>query len=334
VNDPCEAENRTKSKVSFAMHVTDTIIATTDTIFHLVMEPSGPYAFSPFLSFGREDMIIVGMSASDGLPLENGPNWYDDVYKPGLQGFILRINGEDRSIEWLTYVKGLGTIQRSSHLNAVHTDDMGRIFVAGTSWDPTFVLEPGFGIYSADAMYGVGDGVILCFSNEQVMYWSTYFGGDEGGFYGDDIRTLALAGTERLYAAGTTYSAFGPTSFFPFTDPPGDDDWFDDTFFPETDGFLVAFCIEDLLTSVPETVLPFTNTSFTVQYAPEGRYQLVGLPLGTHHWSVLDARGRTVFERSSMVDEAPLRFDLDGSAPGVYVVHVPGISAQRLVHQP
>ncbi|MBX2979620.1 MAG: S-layer family protein [Flavobacteriales bacterium] len=291
-------------------------------------------ALQPVFDNGREDIFIVGMSSSDDLDLENGPNWHDETYKPGLQGYILRINGEDRTIEWLTHVKGLGAIQRSTHLNTVLVDALGRIFVAGLSWDPTFVLEPGFGIYSADAMYGVGDGVILCFSNEQELRWSTYFGGDEGGLYGDDIRTLALAGTQRLYAAGTTYSAFGPTSFFPFTDPVGDDDWFDDTFFPEMDGFLAAFCIEDLLISVAEAVRPTSNAGFTVQYAPEGWYQLVGLPLGTHRWSVLDVRGRAVLDRSSMVGEAPLRFDLDGSAPGIYLVHVPGIGAQRLVHQP
>ncbi len=291
-------------------------------------------AVQPISVNGREDIFIVGRSSSDDLPLENGPNWHDDEHKPGIQGYVLRINGDDRTIEWLSYIKGLGTIQKETHLNAVLADDLGRIFVAGTSWDPTFILEPGFGIYSATSMYGVGDGVILCFSSEQEMYWSTYFGGDEGGFYGDEIRTLALAGADRLFASGTTYSAFGPSSFFPFTDPLGDDDWFDDSFMPETDGFLAAFCIEDLLTSVPEAMQPPPSTSFIVQYAPEGWYQLVGLPLGTHRWYVLDARGRTVLDRSSMVSDAPMRFDLDGSAPGVYVVHVPGIGTQRLVHQP
>lgn len=39
-----QAYMRGKSKVSFAIHAVDTIIATTDTTYHLVMEPSGPYA--------------------------------------------------------------------------------------------------------------------------------------------------------------------------------------------------------------------------------------------------------------------------------------------------
>ncbi len=172
-------------------------------------------AIMPSTGDGKEDVLIVGMSSSSDLPLAPGPNWHDITYKPGLQGYILRINGEDRSIEWLTYAKGLGSNSDYTHLNTVVIDPRKRIFVGGLSWDPTFVLHNADNLYSASGMYGVGDAVLMCFSNEQELRWSTYFGGQEGGFYGDDVRTLAMKGTDRLYAAGTTYSAYNPNSFFP-----------------------------------------------------------------------------------------------------------------------
>lgn len=124
-------------------------------------------AIQPGTGDGKEDVFIVGMSSSDDLVPVNGPNWFDDTYKPGLQGYIMRLDGQDRSVEWLTYAKGLGSIQRSTHLNTVLVDELDRIFVAGTSWDPTFVTEVGMGVYSTPTLRGAGDGVLMCFSDDQ-----------------------------------------------------------------------------------------------------------------------------------------------------------------------
>lgn len=288
-------------------------------------------AIKPDGGDGKEDVFIVGMSSSDDLPLEAGPNWHDLTFKPGLQGYILRINGEDRSIEWLTYAKGLGTVQKSTHLNAVAIDGLDRIFVGGLSWDPTFTLENGNGVYSAAGMYGVGDAVIMCFSNEQELYWSTYFGGQEGGIYGDDIRTLALAGTERLYTAGTTYTAYSPTSFFPFTDPVGDDDWFDNAFYPQTDAFTAAFCIEGLLTRIAELGEP--SSPLRVQHFGRSAYRISGL-LGSSSAVLCDARGRIMEGTRLRASEDTWQLDLSDYCAGVYLVSSPGIGATRILHNP
>ncbi|MBK7102200.1 MAG: hypothetical protein IPH63_10505 [Flavobacteriales bacterium] len=175
-------------------------------------------AIMPGNGDGKEDVLIVGMSSSSDLPLEPGPNWHDITYKPGLQGYILRINGE-------TIHRMVDLCKRTWNQFGLHaselvvTDPLNRIFVGGLSWDPTFVLQNADNLYSASGIYGVGDAVLMCFSDEQELRWSTYFGGQEGGNFGDDVRTLAMMGTDRLYAAGTTYSAYSPISFFPFTDP-------------------------------------------------------------------------------------------------------------------
>ena len=288
-------------------------------------------AIKPGGGDGKEDVFIVGMTSSNDLPLEAGPNWHDLTFKPGLQGYILRINGEDRSIEWLTYAKGLGTIQKSTHLNAVDVDGLDRIYVGGLSWDPTYTLVSGAGVYSATGMYGVGDAVLMCFSNEQELYWSTYFGGQEGGIYGDDIRTLALAGVERLYAAGTTYAAYSPTSFFPFTDPVGDDDWFDDAFYPQTDAFTAAFCIEGLPVGLAE--LDEHRNPISVQYNGHSTYHVSGLS-GSSSAVLCDTRGRVLIEKLLLAHEDNWHLDLSGYSAGVYLVSSRGLGATRILHTP
>ena len=210
-------------------------------------------------------------------------------------------------------------------------DGFMRIFVGGLSWDPTFTLENGNGVYSAAGMYGVGDAVIMCFSNEQELYWSTCFGGQEGGIYGDDIRTLALAGTERLYTAGTTYTAYSPTSFFPFTDVVGDDDWFDNGFYPQTDAFTAAFCIEGLLTRIAELGEP--SSPLRVQHFGRSAYRISGL-LGSSSAVLCDARGRIMEGTRLRASEDTWQLDLSDYCAGVYLVSSPGIGATRILHNP
>jgi len=281
-------------------------------------------------SDGFQDVFIVGMSSSDDLPLENGTNWHDDTFKPGLQGYILRISGEDRSIAWLTYAKGLGTIEKATYMNTVAIDGMDRIFVGGTSWDPSFPLVGAPGVYSPSSMYGVGDGVIMCFSNTQDLRWSTYFGGQESGFYGDEIRTLALDGLDRLYAAGRTYAAYSTNSFFPFTDPLGEDDWFDSSFYPTSDGFLAAFCIDGALTSVNNLVQ--IDTGHLIQQLGPTQFRVNGLT-GNGVLQITDARGRLVSNTAYRDHRSAVEFDLVHNAPGVYLVNVVGKWATRIVIQ-
>jgi hypothetical protein len=288
-------------------------------------------AIMPGNGDGKEDVLIVGMSSSSDLPLEPGPNWHDITYKPGLQGYILRINGEDRSIEWLTYAKGLGTNSDYTHLNSVVTDPLNRIFVGGLSWDPTFVLQNADNLYSASGIYGVGDAVLMCFSDEQELRWSTYFGGQEGGNFGDDVRTLAMMGTDRLYAAGTTYSAYSPISFFPFTDPVGDDDWFDNTFYPQTDAFTAAFCIDGLLTGV-QNLADFRGT-LRVEQLTGSEVRVSGLT-GAGNAYLCDARGRVIDSIRLRSDESIWHLDMAGHANGIYVVNAPGAGAARILNQP
>lgn len=288
-------------------------------------------AIQPGNGDGKEDVFIVGMSSSDDLPLVDGPNWHDNTFKPGLQGYILRIDGEDRSIEWLTHAKGLGSVQKSTHLNAVLVDQLRRVFVGGLSWDPSFVLQNGTGVYSATGMYGVGDAVVMCFSDEQELHWSTYFGGQESGIDGDDIRTLAIAGTERLYAAGTTYAAYSPVSFFPFTDPIGDDDWFDSAFYPQTDGFTAAFCIEGLPTRIVE--LAEIRYPLRVQRLSTSSYRISGLN-GQGIAELCDARGRVLESKRLRMAEDGWQLDLSGYCSGMYLVSSPGVGAVRILHEP
>lgn len=291
-------------------------------------------ALQPSTGDGKEDIFLVGMSSSMDLPFKQGPNWYDFTPKNGLQGFVARFSGSDNSLKWMSYAKGTGQNLGSTNWESVVLDTRSHIYLGGFTTDVNYVPEQAWGLYSATARLGAGDGTIMCFSNDQELLWSTFFGGNETGIIGDRIETLATWRDERLFAAGYTYTNYDAQTFFPFTDPVGDDDWFDSSFYPATDGFLAAFCIEGLLTGVADVKPNRPGAGFAVHYGSDGGYQLVGLPEGIHPWLIVDGQGRLMRETRSIVGNEPLRFALDGMATGIYLVVVPGLGAQRLVHNP
>ncbi len=140
-----------------------------------------------------------------------------------------------------------------------------------------------------------------------------------------------MMGTDRLYAAGTTYSAYSPISFFPFTDPVGDDDWFDNTFYPQTDAFTAAFCIDGLLTGV-QNLADFRGT-LRVEQLTGSEVRVSGLT-GAGNAYLCDARGRVIDSIRLRSDESIWHLDMAGHANGIYVVNAPGAGAARILNQP
>lgn len=284
------------------------------------------------VGLGAEDVVIVGITSSSDLPFEPGAGWNNPDFLPftGLSGFIARFSGLDRSLTWATYVNGGLNNTGETMLEAVALDRADRIFVGGYTLSTAFPYQDAYGLYSTSTEYGAWDGVILGFDAGQELRWATRFGGEEGGSQGERIETLCTYSDERLFAAGVTYTVFGPQTFFPFTDPVGDDDFFDDVFYPEWDAFLASFCTEGLLTTVADRQ-DLSGLNVT-QIAP-GMFQLAGLPLGTHLLRVIDPAGRVVIDRSINTTQHAL-IDLTPYAGGAYVAHVAGIGAVVVHNRP
>lgn len=151
-------------------------------------------ALGPSAGTGKQDVFIVGSSSSTDLPFVAGPNWYDHTPKSGLQGFVARFSGEDRSLQWMTFAKGTGTNTASTHWEAVVVDPQERIYLGGSTTDVNYVTHPSPGVYSETTRLGPGDGALMCFSNDQVMLWSTFFGGAEGGRWATASKPLLYGG--------------------------------------------------------------------------------------------------------------------------------------------
>lgn len=288
----------------------------------LAIRPSG---------LGDEDIYIVGSTASSDFPMTPGGGWHNPDYGPGNAGaaFIARFSGSDRSRLWSTYVNGASSTNGGTFLDAVTVDRADRLFVAGHTLTDGFHFQDAWQLYSTDEEFGAWDGVLMCFDANQELRWSTRYGGEEAAnSTGERIETLAAWSDERLYAAGYTYTLYGPQTFFPFTDPVGDDDFFDDVFYPEDDAFLVAFCTEGLLTSLSETA---GASGLVATLVAPGVFDLGGLPAIRTIVRVVDAAGRLIQQHASRSADR-LHIDLTGEAVGAYVVQVVGVGAITLHH--
>ena len=291
-------------------------------------------AIEPAVLGSTEDIYITGVSASHDLPLEEGPNWYDHDPKNGLQGILARFSGLDRSLKWLTYAKGTPGTTGSSNPEVVIVDEQLRSFISGYTTDATFPIENAFDLYTTPIRYGSGDGFLMCFSEDQQLRWSTFFGGDEGSEMGERIETLAVHADQMLYAGGFTFTAFGPDVFFPFTDPPGDDDHFDNIFFPVYDGFIAGFCIDNLLTSAPGATIASTS-GIGIASLNNDQYLLTGLPDGSHRIRLFDARGAQLWEqRLVSAGQRSAPFDVRVLVPGIYFCQIEDVGIVKLVRQP
>jgi hypothetical protein len=279
-------------------------------------------------SLGTEDVFVVGGTGSADMPFEPGTGYFNNTFIPfsGGSGFIARFSGADRSLLWLTYVNGESLNFGETNLAAVAIDRTDRLFIGGYTLTDGFPFQPAWQLYSTYEEYGEWDGILMCFSPDQQLVWSTRYGGEESGIQGERIETICTWSDERLYVAGITHTSFNPQNFFPFTDPIGDDDYFDGAFYPEWDSFLAGFCIEGLLTSVSDGTIA-SGLSATMM-AP-GVFELTGVTIQGTPVLVLDALGRTIQYRSGL-SSIPLRIDLSREAVGAYVVKVAGVGAITL----
>lgn len=279
-------------------------------------------------ALGDEDVFIVGFTSSTDFPMTVGSGWHnpDLLSSSYWSGFIARFSGADRSRMWSTYVNGGQSNDGETWLEAVELDGADRLFVGGYTLTSGFPYQDAWNLYSTTAEYGAWDGVLLCFDATQELRWATRFGGDEDGVLGERIETLCTWSDERLFAAGITYAVYGPDVFFPLTDPVGDDDYFDDVFYPEWDAFLAGFCIEGLLTSFADR---HQQPSFSSRQLTSGVHELVGLPLDPVSLIVSDATGRLVAYQEVMRGVRAI-VDLRRFSEGVYVVSVEGLGALRL----
>lgn len=285
----------------------------------LAIRPSG---------LGTEDVFVVGITDSGNLPVVPGTGWFNGDFVPltGYSSFLARFSGTDRSLLWLTYVNGGLSNSGETNLETVAIDRANRLFLGGYTRTDDFPYQDAWQLYSSTTEYGAWDGVLMCFDEDQELRWSTRFGGAESGMQGERIETISTWSDERFFAAGVTYTAFSPQTFFPFTDPVGDNDYFDNVFYPQWDAFLSAFCTQGLLTGTGEREFAYVPSATPV--AP-GVFEIGGLPTGPLHFFVQDATGRLVQTHTGITSNH-WRLDLTAEAEGIFMLRSPGMGVLRL----
>lgn len=270
------------------------------------------------------DVIVVGRTTSDDLPLEEGTYWFDDTFTSGYDGFISQFSGSDRSLKWSTYVSG----DVDSRLIAVVAQSDGRIFIGGNTTDELFPVQTFGGLYSEDDMLGVGDGVLMSFTSDRVYDWGTFFGGVED-LDDDIIWSLALKTGEKLYAAGTTYAASDLGQFFPLTDPLTGA-WADQILGQPEDAFISAFCYAGLWVGISESTS--IQPQVLLSNIASSLLHINPLPPGQYFARIFDASGRVVLEKKLKSDGVTaLEVGVEALAEGAYTFVIPGLYSGLVV---
>lgn len=298
------------------------------------------------------DVYIIGVlfnppTTPTGFPIQahaNGVAYFDNTTGPGRNGFIAHFKGGTDGLVWSSY---FGNYDHQHHLEAITIGDDGYIYIGGETASPSLPIMNSNMFYYNQSSINPDDGVdtdgfvALLKPVDDVLEWSTYFGGNAGNLP-ERVRTL-VAKENSLFAAGTTSKLSNLASYFPLQNNgiPGSfyDDIFGNLTNPTHDVFLTKFCTpwSDLAGGGGEKSLirpnEPANSSFHVWYG-EGRVYARGLSeegpvqcfsadgrsVGTHY--VNAENPRDIFELS-----------LGQLVPGVYVLVGPAGERTKFVVQ-
>jgi hypothetical protein len=184
-------------------------------------------------------VFMVGYTQSaSGFPLANpgGGAYYDDTYNGGFyDAFIAKFSGSNLSLVWSTYFGGNDRDEATS----VAVDRNGNVFVVGwtesTSGFP--LADPGGGAYFDNNLNTSSDAFIAKFSgNNLSLVWSTYFGGNIGGYDYTRAGSVAVDEGGNVFVVGWTTCDAG----FPLVNP-GGGAYFDNTNDDGGDAFIAKF---------------------------------------------------------------------------------------------
>ena len=207
----------------------------------LVIDPPLALQWSTF--YGGEDadrgnsivkdaagsIFITGQTSSVNFPTQNlgGDAYFDGVFNGDPDTFVLKFTNSG-VLEWATYYGGAN----HDYGESITIDISGNVFIAGQTNSPNLpTQDPGGGAYFDDTTNGQSDAFILKFTNDGILEWGTYYGGNksETGF---SINTDYLG---NVFVIGKTRSLN-----FPIMIPEGDT-YFDGTPNGNYDIFILKF---------------------------------------------------------------------------------------------
>ena len=222
-------------------------------------------------------------------------------------------------------------------LKCIAGDFEGQIYAAGYTQAASMSTQCAGDLNCATAPQGVGDGYVIVITAEHWRSWLTYFGGntDTDGNY-EQIRTIALKGSGRVYVGGETWSSYDEQQdlFFPLHDELGGA-WWDSELDAanESDGFVSAFCTGDILTGFTAI-----NENQHSDHGPAGfvtansSIEVYGLARGRYPAFLFDASGRTVrSDRRNAPASGNVTWNVGELADGWYFLRIGDVKGGFLV---
>jgi gliding motility-associated-like protein len=107
----------------------------------------------------------------------------------------------DPQLVWGTFYGG----SSQEGLNSIETDSKGNIFITGTTGSVDFPIQNA-GTYFQPALSGGTDGLILKFSNNGNLLWSTYYGGS----INDASYSICIDSNDNVFVTGSASSSNFP----------------------------------------------------------------------------------------------------------------------------
>jgi hypothetical protein len=197
------------------------------------------------------NLFVAGQTQSTNLPTQNAGTFYQGANAGSYDAFILKFSNMVNLL-WGTYYGGSGleTIADSYHNLAI--DGCGNVYMGFVTNSTNITVQA-----SCDAGYfdntfnGQYDQFIILFSNNGVLLWATYLGGN-----GNDFRSpLAVDTNDNLFVSGEWTGSAVNNATYPLTDP-GGGAYYDGTFNGGTDdGFIVKFKKKSLVLTLATGVV-------------------------------------------------------------------------------
>ncbi len=273
---------------------------------------------------GNHDIYFCGNTGSTNLPISTDAPYYSDAINPeAINGWIAQFDGSNYALKYMTLAGG----SSGSDMYGIAAQADNQFFVVGGTDSDDFPIVPRDGLYNAGTMLGSHDAVIMAFTPDHYLAWSSYFGGNEAGGGSDGLTSISALGNEKIYIGGATSVEFSSTNFYPFTEE-GGGAWWDDTYGGNTsDAVVGGFCISGILNGIAEHEAQAPRQALT---ATLNEARLL-LPPGRHPVQVFDATGRLCVQQQVSSDGVtPNVIDLTPLQPGSYWVRTEGTKASRV----
>lgn len=155
------------------------------------------------------DLLVAGLTTSLGFPFLNPGNnaYFRDTIVANQESFIAKFDSA-HVLKWCTYYEG-------ENIFGMEITPSNDVVLCGNSGQSNLAMvNPGGGAFFQPLFGGSSDGLILRFSDNGVLEWSTYFGTAAM----EKIYDMEIAPSGEIYMCGFTTSGGNP---MPLTGPPG-----------------------------------------------------------------------------------------------------------------